>query len=507
MVISRPRFTSWALAGLQIVDPGGNMETAKILPFPGAEKQPGTTKAEPLTWERLRAAQAPPKGAPHLHLFDSTQAGFGAYITATDVRSYFVETSELQPDTKKWKRVRVTMRRVADCNKPREGNKDVQAARAEAHELIKRAKDGGQISKAAIAAAEALVAKPKGVLTFRRAYERYIAEATGRRGNPLRPASLGLYAYAFESLAPWHNVEMFSITRQMVSEMVVRLRKESQERLGNLKVPVQSKHTRADTAMRLFRAVWRFCAAEDDKAPMCPTIVMKAQKKWSKLARRSRIVTRDTTPEWWQKLHEMTERSDHYGREWWTADVVLYFRVAYLLGGRSSELRYAEWRHYDAKRGVWLFPGSIGPRAVGKYQGNKSERDHEVCVGPYLKKLLEEHRARKAPECKYIFADAACRVLDKAANFVDQFRQVFPEFPRWSAHDLRRTFLTVANSPELALPAKVQKLLVNHETENDVTEGYVTVEDKQYWSARMEQELLKRAGVDNKAAGKRRSAA
>jgi hypothetical protein len=48
-----------------------------------------------------------------------------------------------------------------------------------------------------------------------------------------------------------------------------------------------------------------------------------------------------------------------------------------------------------------------------------------------------------------------------------------PDFPRRSNHDLRRVFTSVVNNKDLVLPAKLVKMLINHSTLDDVTDGYV----------------------------------
>jgi hypothetical protein len=51
-----------------------------------------------------------------------------------------------------------------------------------------------------------------------------------------------------------------------------------------------------------------------------------------------------------------------------------------------------------------------------------------------------------------------------------------PDFPRRSNHDLRRVFTSVVNNKDLVLPAKLVKMLINHSTLDDVTDGYVEFE-------------------------------
>lgn len=479
------------------------MQTAKVLPFPGVAPEPAQEQPKgrvALTWELLSETAPPPRGAPHIHLFDLTQTGFGAYITKTNHRAYFIECPELQPDTGKWKRVRVTLRDVGKHDKPRDGKRDVEAARAEAILEMQKAARGEPISKAAKAAAAkiAAAAKPTGAKTFKAAYLRYIAEATGHTGKGLRPGTLKEYKRVFGYLADWHDLEMFTITRAMVSEMVTKLRKESQARLEKRKGSPKSKHTAASLAMKLLSAVWEFHAAEDEKFDKrCPVVVLEAQGKVVRLKRRERQLDETWVGDWWMKLMEMTTLTDHYGRPWWEIDWVVYFRAIYLIGGRMGEVRYAEWKHINFEEGTWFFPGEIA-KPIGNYVGNKSDRDHVVYMGDYLTKMMREHWERsKGKGHRFVFTDAAGRALTVGANAVAQFRKVFPKFHRWGVHDARRTYLTLTDDEDLNVPLKIKKLLVNHEADSEVTLGYIKPKASKVraWAEKVQIELLKRAGV------------
>lgn len=479
--------------------------TAKVIPFPTREapvEAPATEQPKgrvAITWEVICETKAPLKGAPHIHKFDLTQTGFGFYVTSTDTRSYFVECPELQPDTQKWKRVRVKFRDVGKHEKARDGKRDVEQARAEGILLLKAAERGEPISKGAKEAAAkiAAAAKPAGAKTFKAAWLRYRAEATGRNGKPLRPHTLVQYDASFERLADWHDLPLFSITHAMVSAMVTKLRQEAQERMSKRKGSPKSKHTTADSAMKLFRAVWKFFNAETPSGTTCPVEVLKPQKKTVKLKRRTRMIEEEWARDWWHKLEQMTVLKDHWGRCWWEIDWVLYFRAVYLVGGRMSEIQHAEWKHIDFERGTWRFPGDIG-KAIGLYAGNKTDHDHVVYMGAYLAQMMREHFERvKGKGHKYVFTDAAGRRFRKVNWAIQQFRQTFPDFPLWSTHDMRRTFLTLTDDEDLNVPLKIKKVLVNHEAESEVTLGYIVAKASKVraWAEKMQIELLKRVGV------------
>lgn len=476
------------------------MATAKLIPFPRPETPPPAPapapKREALTWKLIKTtlASPPPKGAPHRYLTDPSMSGFGVYITSAAIGAYYVECKEKQADGN-WKRVRVAgWLSVGRHERDRDGKAELVQARRLAGELLEKAARGEAISKAAIAATNRLTRTSTGTaFTYRVAFKAYL-EKTGRKGKPLRPATIEDYEKRFASLAEWHDLVLWTITKKMASDEMVRLQRERGPIAANL-------------ALSLFRSVWEWHAADLPDPLPCPTASFSKKNLWTSTKRREGKIDEELTPAWWAAVHSMVATINYRKNSWWQPVDRLYFVALLLTGARRNELLHSPWRHYNAERSEWFFPGTDADRWDEKarqwksngrrYVGNKSDRDHMVYVGPVLAQLLLEHRSTQGPDCKYIFATRADRLLseDRADYAIAQFRKVNPKMKRWSCHTLRHTFLTVAY--ELGVGLKEMKLLVNHEASNsDVTLGYIHPEKLRAHGAAIEAEILRRAGVN-----------
>lgn len=478
--------------------------TAKILPFkaPNETGHPAPSaacrraargKRVALTVELILNIERPAADADnHNFLWDSIVPGFGAYKTKHDVCSYLVKTKAGK---------RVVLGQLDDPKWPATPAANIKAARAAAFQLLERAEAGEVISKR-----PQLGATPAGGLTVALAYQLYITNKKGKKKKPLRPDTLKTYNTWFAHLAPWHNREIWSITKAEVVALAQKLWEKGDKKGGAVR-----------GALGLFSYVWGYHAALSEKAlPMCPTVVLEAHNLWPTAERRSRNLVTDAEGEeddqlraWLQAVHQMTEKTNKYGDAWWTFSSVVYFIALLLTGGRRSEMLYAQWKDYDAKTGVWRFPGTTAEydaktgwqQKMGTFVGNKSDRDHKVYVGPYLKKLLAKLYAMRSDGQSYMFGTALDLVrADDPPNAVAQFRKAFPKLRKWSCHDLRRTYLSVMNSKELQaqIPLKAMKLLVNHESNKvDVTLGYIKISDAdmRVYAKKVEAAILARAGV------------
>jgi len=90
-------------------------------------------------------------------------------------------------------------------------------------------------------------------------------------------------------------------------------------------------------------------------------------------------------------------------------------------------------------------------------------------LSTYLYKLLKRRRDAD-PERIYVFPGKS------KAGHLSEPKKVIAEIAKKSdvsfcIHDLRRTFITTAES--LDIPAYAVKMLVNHSTGSDVTAGYI----------------------------------
>jgi integrase len=101
-------------------------------------------------------------------------------------------------------------------------------------------------------------------------------------------------------------------------------------------------------------------------------------------------------------------------------------------------------------------------------RNTKNHRDHTLPIPDILVRLLRERKpdTGKSP---YVFPgkDLTVRIRDIDDS---RFRVIDESGIKFTIHDLRRTFATIA--AEMGIPPYLLKKLLNHKS-GDVTEGYV----------------------------------
>ena len=409
------------------------MSESNVIRLPMREREQQSPKPSgELTEAQIRAAELPALGSPHRYLFCPVQKGFGVCITARGVRTYFVQARS------NGKVQRRTLDNIDAIG--------IKEARRRARQLRAGATlDGRDISKRV----EIEAAKPKPVLTLAAAWEMY------QQARKLSPKTLRHYSEAFERFSSWHERDLWTITKDDVSQRF-------DEVLG--------KHgpSAARLTFAFLRLVWRYHAASLPVEPTCPTGVLKQQRKWPKNVRRTRLIDAERFPHWWRSF-------DAEGSTW-----ALYFHALALTGCRRMEMMRSLWEHYDAKRREWHFPAHI----------TKNRHAHTVPVGPKLAAMLEAHRKTQQHGVRFIFATPAGRNFRSPEHTVDRHRKAHGY--QWSSHDLRRTYLTVGAA--INVPRHHLKALVNHIT-GDVTDGYIHPEELRGHQERIEAAIFKRAKV------------
>jgi integrase len=136
------------------------------------------------------------------------------------------------------------------------------------------------------------------------------------------------------------------------------------------------------------------------------------------------------------------------------ADFVL---LLLLTGLRVEELTQLSWAEVKFEDKVF--------RAVD----TKNHRDHTLPMTASVETILKRRFASKHPNAKYVFASPI--FPEKSASMSRTFERVCQAVGfKFSAHDLRRTFATVAN--EIGIDANKIGAALNHKKKG-VTAGYI----------------------------------
>jgi integrase len=277
--------------------------------------------------------------------------------------------------------------------------------------------------------------KQRGMPTLREALEAYLS---ARRD--LRPKSVAGYRHIFNShLQPWLDLELTAITPDMVEDQ-------------HTAIGTSAGHAAANLAMRSFRAVYNFVAERRPEMPRHPVRILR--RSWFKVPRRTTMVPLADLPKFYKavcKLESAVARD--------------YILLLLFTGMRREEAASLQWEDIDLTAKIIRVPS----------QRTKAGRPLDLPMSSFVHDLLVARRS--IGKAKHVFPSTG------RGGYISE-----PKYPLGlvaedcgvdvSAHDLRRTFATVAEQHANVRPIAL-KALLNHSVGNDVTTGYVitTTED------------------------------
>jgi integrase len=351
-----------------------------------------------------------PSGRQVLH-WDTELKGFGVLCSGTTTAQSFI----VQRDLVGGRTRRVT---VGPCNVL-----TLEAARKQAEGILSDFYRGIDPK-----------AGRRGAITLQQALDDYLAAR-----KDLRPKSARMYRLAVERyLAPWADLPLRNITPEMVEARHRAIAAEV-ERGGRYRGQVM-----ANTAMVTLRILWNFAA---DRVPDLPPHPMRRLRRaWFPVHRRERHVLADQMPAFHIALMELPNAIQRD-----------FLRLLLFMGLRLGEASSLTWNDVD-----------FGARALRiPADRTKAGRRLDLPLTDYVHDLLVARRAIGRE--RYVFPGngASGHISDPQSPL----RRVAASTGiNISPHDLRRTFLTVAESTDISPLAL--KALVNHSS-NDVTAGYV----------------------------------
>ena len=273
-------------------------------------------------------------------------------------------------------------------------------------------------------------------LTLRAALANYIAN--NRR---LRPKSVEDYQRNVNLyLTSWLDKPLAQITAQMVNEKHAAIA---------AKIKAQGRYTGESTAngvVRTLRTLWNFASEQDATLPPNPVGRMM-RRAWFPVPRRERHVSAAKLPAFYAALRKLP---NPIHRD--------YLELLLLTGLRKAEAAGLEWTDVDMTERVIRVP------AIRTKSGKKLDLP--------MSDLVYDLLARRAAlgKTRFVFPanSSAGHVIDPKVSLQLVAQACGVEV---SPHDLRRSFISIAESCDISPIAL--KMLVNHSTGNDVTSGYV----------------------------------
>lgn len=366
----------------------------------------------------------PPQSKDQIFYRDGELKGFALRVTASGVKSFVVET--------------VIGNKVRRMTLGKYGKLTVEQARNEAKKLL------GKIATGVDPIAERKEMKAKSI-ALQEVFDAYLIAR-----KALKPLTVLDYTRLMKQVfSDWASKPLLDISK----DMIAKRHREFGER----------SEARANSAMRLLRALFNFAAGEYEDAQGRSLILENPVKRlshtraWYRIERKQTIIKTGDLPAWYKAVLEVKdERST--GKSSMLRD---YFLLLLFTGLRREEAIQLTWDRVDFKSKTITI------------NDTKNHQSHILPLSNFLFDLLSERKLVAEPDAKYVFPGGG-----KTGYNVEP-RKVMLKIVKLSGitftlHDLRRTFITIAES--LDIPAYALKRLLNHKMNHDVTAGYIIMD-------------------------------
>ncbi|NOC91931.1 integrase family protein [Ruegeria sp. HKCCD6604] len=201
----------------------------------------------------------------------------------------------------------------------------------------------------------------------------------------------------------------------------------------------------ANNVMRHFRSVYNVTAAAHDEFPPNPVKILTQARAWFPEQRRRTVVSASDLPTWWQGV--MAEPD--YSRD--------FLLIALFTGMRRTEIASLRWEYIDLEERALHIPKT------------KNGDPLDLPLSDYLVNLLRDRRMH-TKKSLWVFPSTSRKGhVVETKKFTARVSE--RSGVKFTLHDLRRTFITIAES--LDIPHYALKRLLNHRLSGDVTAGYI----------------------------------
>ncbi len=348
--------------------------------------------------------------------YDDKLKGFGIRITSGGAKTFFVE-----------KLVKGKLRRMKIG---RYGEVTTEQARKQAQIIL------GQIASGIDPLAEKRADKMRQV-TLKEVMVDYI-----KARKSLKPKTLYDYQRVLDIAFPiWKSKPLISITKDKVAKHHEKLGEERGQAYANL-------------AMRVLRALFNFAASqyEDSDGRTLigdnPVKRLSQTRAWYRVERRQTFIKSHELADWYsgvQNLKNETLRD--------------YLLLILFSGLRRQEAAKLQWRQVDLKAKTFTITDT------------KNKESHTLPLPDFLYEMLFKRKQNAINN--YVFAGTGKDgfIIEPRKQMAKVIKETQIQF---TVHDLRRTFITIAES--LDIPAYALKRLLNHKMTNDVTAGYIILD-------------------------------
>ena len=267
------------------------------------------------------------------------------------------------------------------------------------------------------------------------------------RGTNLQNNTKKGYEGAFNIyLIDWKDTPIKDITRNMIEK--------------RHRAITELSPTRANTVMRHLRAYFNYAIGEyidSNDMPIVlhnPTKVLSNVKAWNREKRKQTVIKTYDLKAWFKAVmnlpqHQLNTKQPN------TAEICRdLFLFILFTGLRRREATNLMWSNIDFKDHSLTI------------EDTKNHETHSLPLTPFLLEVLE----RRKSDSLYIFQGTTHdKPLNDTKKQLDKVRKISGVY--FNLHDLRRTFITIAES--LDINTYALKQLLNHKDQRDVTGGYI----------------------------------
>lgn len=208
----------------------------------------------------------------------------------------------------------------------------------------------------------------------------------------------------------------------------------------------------ADHAMRILRALFTYAKItyEDPNGdPIIsnnPVTRLSQARIWNKQTRRQSVIKSHELSAWCKAVMGLENKT-----------VRDYLLLLLFTGLRKNEAAELLWENVDLTGATLLIPDP------------KNRQPHMLPLTPFLKEMLKKRWDGRANEYVFPGQGEKYRYIRDVRHHMDLVTK--SSKVNFMLHDLRRTFLTIADAQDLS--AYAIKKLANHKTTADVTAGYI----------------------------------
>ncbi|MEI6529705.1 MAG: tyrosine-type recombinase/integrase [Candidatus Falkowbacteria bacterium] len=366
----------------------------------------------------------PLKGMAQKKHFDDTMKGFGVRITSNGVKSFFIEKKHNH------RAYRLTLGQYPAIT--------IDTARQLAQEAL---------TKVLAGADPTIVKQPVITPTLQEIFVDLMKARKNLSANTIKYYK----RIIANDLSCWSNKPIAAISREMISKKHAELGVASQ--------------TSSNLVMRVLRAVFTFAAGnyfDDDGKPLImdnPVKVLSHTKAWYSESRRSTIITPAQLSAWYKAVMILDKEQSAK-----STVIKDYLLLLLFTGLRKQEAATLKWSQVDFNNDT-----------ITIYI-TKNKEQHVIPISSYVKNLLQNryNAANIRSKNAFVFTGESKKGhITNVQKYISKLSN--NSGVAFTLHDLRRTFITIAESLD-NISAYTLKRLLNHKSNNDVTGGYIILD-------------------------------